>query len=34
MNFPWKTYLLRDGQMIKVDGENILHIGPGIKKSI
>ena len=31
MSFPWKTYLLRDGQMIKVDGDKIEHIGAGIK---
>ena len=34
INFPWKVYLLQDGQAIKVDGDKIEHIGPGIKKSI
>lgn len=34
MSYPWKIYLLLDGQAIKVDGESIEHIGPGIKKSI
>jgi peptidase E len=34
IDFPWKVYLLKDGQAIKVDGENIEHIGPGIKKSV
>ena len=34
MNFPWKTFLLRDGQMIKVDGDKIEHVGVGIKESI
>jgi len=34
INFPWKVYLLRDGQMIKVDGDKIEHIGDGIKKYI
>lgn len=34
INFPWKTYLLQDGQAIKVDGDKIEHIGPGMKNSI
>lgn len=34
MDYPWKIYLLQDGQAIKVDGNKIEHIGPGIKKSI
>jgi dipeptidase E len=34
MDFPWKIYLLQDGQAVKVDGDKIEHIGPGIKKSI
>jgi len=33
-DFPWKVYLLQDGQAIKVDGDKIEHIGEGIKKSI
>ena len=32
--FPWIVYLLKDGQAIKVDGDKIEHIGPGIKKSV
>lgn len=34
INFPWKIYLLQDGQAIKVIDDKIEHIGPGIKKSI
>lgn len=34
IDFPWKIYLLQDGQAMKVDGDKIEHIGPGIKKSI
>lgn len=34
MKFPWKTYLLRDGQMIKVDGDSVEHVGDGVKISI
>jgi len=34
IEYPWKVYLLKDGQAIKVDGDNIEHIGPGVKKSI
>ena len=34
MNYPWEIYFLQDGQAIKVDGDKIEHIGPGIKKSI
>lgn len=34
INFPWKVYLVQDGQAIKVDGDKIEHIGEGIKKSI
>jgi peptidase E len=33
-NFPWKVYLLRDGQAIKVDGDSVEHIGTGVKISI
>lgn len=33
-NFPWKVYLLQDGQAIKVVGDNVEHIGMGIKKSV
>lgn len=32
--FPWKVYLLKDGQAIKVVDDNVEHIGEGIKKSI
>ena len=31
---PWKVYLLKDGQAIKVDGDNVEHIGPGLKKFV
>jgi dipeptidase E len=31
--FPWKIYLLQDGQAIKVIGDRVEHIGPGIKNS-
>ena len=34
MDFPWKVYLLQDGQAIKVDGDKVEHIGEGIKKFI
>ena len=34
INFPWKIYLLQDGQAIKVIGDNIEHIGSGKKKFI
>lgn len=34
MDYPWKIYLLQDGQAIKIDGDKIEHIGLGIKKSI
>jgi dipeptidase E len=34
MDYPWKIYLLQDGQAIKIDGDKIEHIGPGVKKSI
>jgi len=33
-NFPWKVYLLQDGQAIKVNGGKVEHIGPGIKRFI
>lgn len=32
INFPWKVYLLQDGQAIKVIGDNVEHIGEGSKK--
>mgnify|MGYP003431872439 CR=1 FL=1 len=34
MPYPWKIYFLQDGQAIKVHGDSIEHIGPGIKESI
>lgn len=34
INFPWRIYLLQDGQAIKVDGDKIEHIGDGIKRFI
>lgn len=33
-NYPWKTYLVQDGQAIVVDGDMVEHIGPGTKMSI
>lgn len=32
--FPWKIYLVQDGQAIVVDGDSITHIGPGTKKCV
>jgi peptidase E len=34
IDFPWGVYLLQDGQAIKVDGDNVEHLGPGVKKFI
>lgn len=34
IDFPWKVYLLQDGQAIKVDGDKIEHIGERVKESI
>jgi peptidase E len=34
MNYPWRIYLLQDGQAIKVMDGDIQHIGDGAKKSI
>jgi peptidase E len=34
INFPWKVYLLKDGQAVKVDGDKIEHIGPGEKRVV
>lgn len=34
INFPWKVYLVQDGQAIKVTGSNIEHIGPGSKRIV
>ena len=31
MDYPWKVYLLQDGQAVKVDGDRVEHIGEGIK---
>lgn len=33
-DFPWRVYLLQDGQAIKVDGDKIEHVGEGVKKCI
>lgn len=33
-DFPWKIYLVQDGQAIVVDGDIVEHIGPGTKKVI
>jgi len=32
--FPWKIYLVQDGQAIVVDGDSVEHIGPGTKRCI
>lgn len=32
--YPWKIYLVMDGQAVKVDGDKIEHIGLGVKESI
>jgi peptidase E len=34
INFPWRIYLLQDGQAIKVIDNNVEHIGSGIKRYI
>jgi len=34
VDYPWKIYLVGDGQAIKVDGDNIEHIGLGVKAVI
>ena len=34
IGFPWRTYLVQDGQAIKVVDEKVEHIGPGVKKCI
>lgn len=34
IDFPWKVYLLKDGQAVKVDGDKIEHIGIGEKKVV
>lgn len=33
-SYPWTTYLVKDGQAIKVVGDKIEHIGHGTKKFI
>jgi peptidase E len=32
--FPWKIYLVQDGQAIVVDGDSVEHIGSGTKKCV
>jgi len=34
VDYPWKIYLVMDGQAIKVNGDMVEHIGEGIKESI
>lgn len=34
VDYPWKIYLVMDGQAVKVDGDKIEHIGPGVKECI
>ncbi len=33
-NYPWRTYLVKDGQAVKVVGDKIEHVGLGEKKAI
>jgi hypothetical protein len=33
-HFPWKMYLLQDGQAVKVNGSTVEHVGEGVKKCI
>ncbi len=33
-DYPWKTYLVKDGQAIKVNEATVEHVGEGVKKSI
>ena len=32
--YPWKIYLVKDGQAIKVTDDKVEHIGPGVKSCI
>ncbi len=34
MEYPWRTYLVQDGQAIRVDGDAVTHIGPGPKRCL
>ncbi len=34
VDYPWKIYLVMDGQAVKVDGDKVEHVGVGIKESI
>lgn len=34
IGFPWKVYLLQDGQAIKVIDDKVEHVGEGVKNSI
>jgi hypothetical protein len=34
MDYPWRIYLVKDGQAIVVDGDTVEHIGNGVKRSI
>lgn len=34
IDFPWRVYLLKDGQAIKVDGDSVEHIGHGEKRVV
>ncbi|MEI6843186.1 MAG: Type 1 glutamine amidotransferase-like domain-containing protein [bacterium] len=33
-DFPWKVYVLQDGQAIKIDDDKIEHIGQGMRKCL
>lgn len=34
IDFPWRGYLIQDGQAIKVIGDNVEHIGEGSKRIV
>jgi peptidase E len=34
LDYPWKIYLVKDGQAIVVDGDTVEHIGDGVKRCI
>lgn len=34
MDYPWKIYLVKDGQAVVIDGDTVEHIGDGVKRFI
>jgi len=34
IEFPWRIYLIQDGQAIKVTDDIVEHVGPGVKRYI